>query len=178
MNILNLQDLMQEVTKKRTKYSMFKRYEMTKANEYYILYFIYNKKLYKVITSTIDKKAIKLDRTSKAKGSKKQLKLYISKEYKKQLVKNATEVMTEQDFNTLCEQHKNDLVSKGRVIEYIEYSLQNRQDEYKIDNVRYDKQGDININGIEYQIKFENASITTYDTIDKVVNEKLANANI
>lgn len=175
-----MQDLILEVNKRKTKNSMFKRYEITKGNELYILYYIYNNKLYRTITNTINSKFIKLDRTSKKKGSKKQLKLTITKEYKEILVKDNTtqEIMTKQEFEVLCEEHKIDLVSKGRTIEYIEYTRQGRQNEYKVDNVRYDKQGDINIKGIEYQIKFENASITTYNTIDKVVNEKLANANI
>ena len=38
-----------------------------------------------------------------------------------------------------------------------------------MDSVRFDKGGDININGIEYQIKFENATFTNEKSLRKML---------
>ena len=39
------------------------------------------------------------------------------------------------------------------------------------DQLRFDKGGDLEINGKQYQIKFQNAQVVTVDTIHKVQKE-------
>ena len=172
---IKYEELQREAIKRRTKNSMLKRYEMTKANDLYIIYYLFNNKLNRTIVNELNNKYIKKGITSKKKGHKNQLRIAMNNTYRKELYNNTTteEVMTTEEFESYVNNSKYNN-NKGRAIEELEYNRQ--QQNYKADNTRYDKDGDITINNIKYQIKFENASITTYNTIDKVVNEKLANA--
>ena len=54
--------------------------------------------------------------------------------------------------------------NKGHRCEYWLHEVYNLGN-YKPDNKRFDKCGDVEINGIQYQVKFENASLTNVNTL-------------
>ena len=68
--------------------------------------------------------------------------------------------MTIEEFETIP--YKN----KGHKCEYWLHKAYNLG-EYKTDSIRFDKCGDVRINGIEYQVKFENASLTNVNILHK-----------
>lgn len=141
-------------------------HQQNKSNEYEI-YFFDNKMLYKTNKKSIDNKLLKFDRTSVKRGNKQTLRLRMLKEHKQELIKNnqATKVMTEKHFKTLCKELG---LNKGECCEYLSHRA--RGIEYKRDNVRYDKAGDINTARKTIQVKFQNATIASVDTILKLAN--------
>ena len=48
----------------------------------------------------------------------------------------------------------------------------NGQEPRPKDSIRFDKGGDININGVEYQIKFDGAQIVEFRTLNKIQKER------
>ena len=48
----------------------------------------------------------------------------------------------------------------------------NGQEQRPKDSVRFDKGGDISINGIEYQIKLDGAQIVEFRTLSKIQKER------
>lgn len=76
----------------------------------------------------------------------------------KLIKKGAIAVMTTEEFNKIPYENK------GHKCEYWLHKVCNLGT-YTTDRVRFDKCGDVNINGIEYQVKFENASLTNVNTL-------------
>ena len=144
-----------------------KEYQKQSKATIYEIYFIYNKTLYKMQEKTIQDNMLKFDITSKARGSKKTLRMRILKAQKREIIENgkATKVMTEKYFNTLCKQLG---LNKGETCEYLSHKA--RGLEYSRDNVRYDKAGDINTARKSIQVKFQNVTIASIDTILKLAN--------
>lgn len=101
-----------------------------------------------------------------AKGGYEKLRLQMNKMQKYNLIinGNARKLMTEDSFLKKC---KTDNLNKGQECEKI--SCEFRGIEYKKDNVRFDKAGDVNLKRKQIQVKFENASLTQLRTIDKAV---------
>ena len=75
----------------------------------------------------------------------------------------AKEVMSEGNFTKIAVENK---LNKGQTCEYL--AAKARKQEYKLDNVRFDKAGDVNLKRKRIQVKFENASLTQLRTIAKV----------
>lgn len=95
--------------------------------------------------------------TSKGGGQK--FRMYIPVGEKDRLIKKgAIAVMTSEKFSTIP------YANKGYRCECWLHEVCNLG-EYAPDKERFDKCGDVRINGIEYQVKFENASLTTVSTL-------------
>lgn len=140
-------------------------YQKQQKSKKYEIYFIYNKMLYKTSIKHLEDKILKLDKTSQKRGGKKTLRLKLLKEYKQQIVEegNAIKIMSVEKFNKTC---RNQNLNKGECCEYL--SCKARNLEYKRNNTRYDKAGDINLKRTSIQVKFQNATIASVDTILKL----------
>lgn len=149
------------------------KYEKIMNNTKYEMYFINEHKLYKIQLNNLDIQMVKLGKESSKKGGFEKLRLSITKAIKTEFINSgkARYVMTEQHF---IEKAKIANLNKGQYCEYL--STTSRKQEYKLDSNRFDKGGDVNLKRKQIQVKFENASLTQLRTIDKVFNEKFANA--
>ena len=148
-------------------------YEMTKANELYYIIFIYKKVVYLYKTTQLNKMMI---RTRKSSKGLKTLSIYMNNTIKEYLLNNEqnniTILMTQKEFNTKCKYYKTiKNYNKGNVTECLIYKMNNQK--YSRDNIAYYEDGDITIDGIKVQVKFQNATIASYDTIEKAINKKL-----
>lgn len=94
-------------------------------------------------------------------GGQQKFKMYISVSEKDKLIaKGATPIMTKAEFEAIP--YKN----KGHKCEaYLHKAC--GLGEYTPDHVRFDYCGDVEIGGIQYQVKYENASLTNVDVLHK-----------
>ena len=98
---------------------------------------------------------------STSKGGAQKFRMYITADEKKKLIaKGAIAVMTSTEFYAIP--HHN----KGDKCEYWLHKVCGLGS-YSPNNIRFDKCGDVRINGVEYQVKFENASLTNVDVLHK-----------
>lgn len=148
-----------------TKNELLKIYENLQGCNCYELYFLYKHCLYKIQQKTLDNSIVKVGKESSSKGGHLKLRLYVNTETKQNwlLSGKATKVMTEEKMVALAKELN---LNKGQVCEYL--SAKARKQEYKLDNVRFDKAGDVNLKRKKIQVKFENASLTQLRTIAKV----------
>ena len=160
--IKSLKDLkrsQEEITK-----DLFSTYKATtKANRTEIG-FIIDKVLYSIKLKEIDITMVRL--TTESKGGLK-LKLQISKAQKLEWLASgkAKRLTTEQEFTKLVSESK---YNKGEVLEKM--LTEKRGMEWHKDSVRYDQAGDIDLKRDRIQVKFENASLTSAYTMQRVVS--------
>lgn len=142
-----------------------KQYEDFSGCTHYEIYFIYRNKLYKIELKKLDPEIVKIGRESSSKGGWEKLRLQISSAKKQQWIieGKAKLVMTSEKFLAIAQEEG---LNKGQTCEYL--SAKARKQEYKLDNVRFDKSGDVNLKRKKIQVKFENASLTQLRTIAKV----------
>lgn len=142
-----------------------KQYEDFSGCTHYEIYFIYRNKLYKIELKKLDPEIVKIGRESSSKGGWEKLRLQISSAKKQQWIieGKAKLVMTSEKFLAIAQEKG---LNKGQTCEYL--SAKARKQEYKLDNVRFDKSGDVNLKRKKIQVKFENASLTQLRTIAKV----------
>ena len=142
-----------------------KQYEDFSGCTHYEIYFIYRNKLYKIELKKLDPEIVKIGRESSSKGGYEKLRLQISSAKKQQWIVEgkAKLVMTSEKFLAIAQEEG---LNKGQTCEYL--SAKARKQEYKLDNVRFDKAGDVNLKRKKIQVKFENASLTQLRTIAKV----------
>ena len=101
-------------------------------------------------------------------GGHQKFKMYISASEKDKLIKQgAVAVMTAEEFRTIP------VANKGHKCEYYLHQACNLG-EYKPDHVRFDKCGDVEINGVQYQVKFENATLTNVVVLHKAQKDARA----
>lgn len=93
--------------------------------------------------------------TTSSKGEN-MLRLLVSTELKKSILKNGETLATYDEKEQIKEQLK---LNNGETSEYLIKTYFNQI--YKRDNIPFYEKGDININGIEYQIKSHKAMFTT-----------------
>ena len=132
----------------------------------YELYFAYKKVLHKIELAEISIDMVRLTTESQKNGGTEKLKLYVNNKKKAELIASgkAQEVMSTEKFEELAQELG---YNKGQTCEYI--ATTNRNLSFKLDNVRFDKAGDINIGRHKIQVKFENATLVNCSTIDKLV---------
>lgn len=160
---------MRNYTKPMTKGNFFRYYNKLNGADMYMIFFIYKKMLYKAVVPHIAQKWCNEGRESFNKNKKGEItsggeqkwKMSLKNTHKEELIrKGAVVVMTEEEFNSLPCKYSN----KGDRCEWFlhqEYNL----GEYTPNNFRFDKGGDVEIDGIQYQVKFENASLTNVKTL-------------
>ena len=133
-----------------TKRTMIKHYRNHSAADSYILGFTEEKKLYMVEVAEIMPRFLTVEQASRNQGEN--LRLRIKKNLKKQLMQK----------NPIClgsaEMLKTEKYNKGEIFEKLvtEYFGQ----VWEKDNIPFWKDGDLTVNGIAYQIKFESATFT------------------
>ena len=104
--------------------------------------------------------------TTSSKGEN-MLRLLVSTELKKSILKNGETLATYEEKEQIKEQMQ---LNNGETSEYLVTTYFNQT--YKRDNIPFYKKGDINVNGIEYQIKSHKAMFATekqLNTLDRTV---------
>lgn len=141
-----------------TKRTMIRHYRSHSAADKYILGFTYNNMLYMVMVDEIKPRFLTVEQASRNQGEN--LRLRIRKPLKEQLLRN---------YDCVCVGSKSDLVAdkynKGEIFEKIvtEYFGQT----WVKDIVPFWVQGDINLDGVEVQIKLEDATLCNTKQIAK-----------
>ena len=126
----------------------------------YIIGFIYKKNLYMVEIEELQPRYTMIKKA--VSNHKEKLQMYLTNKRKKEFLnKGAKFICSEMDFIQM-----NNLKNKGYTFERMITEMYGL--EWARDNVRFDKQGDIQVDGKEIQIKFENAQIATIDTLRKI----------
>jgi hypothetical protein len=108
-------------------------------------------------------KYLKTDRESTKNGGANILRLALTKKQKQTLAKKMLPVATAADMENAT--------NKGEWFEKLIHTIY-KQD-YKKDTIRFDKQGDIEINGEQVQLKFERATVVNERTIKKIKKERM-----
>lgn len=147
-----------------TKQNFMKYYNKLTGADSTIIFFERKGSVYKTERKHIPPRWVKEGRESSSKGGQQKFRMYISAKEKDLMIdrkKDIEFVMTTKEFNELKNLYKN----KGHRCEYILHRDNNM--EYTPDTLRFDKGGDIEIKGVKYQVKFQNASLTNVDVLHK-----------
>ncbi len=136
---------------------MFNYYEKFNASEKYIIGFSHKGMVYMQMVDRLDLDMITLEHASKNQGVS--LRFRPKAAHKAQMLAEsiclgAIEILMDSKYN------------KGEMFEKVitEYYGQ----EWVKDTIPFHKQGDININGVEIQIKFETAGLCTSRTLERL----------
>lgn len=142
-----------------TKGNFFKYYNKLTGADKTLVFFERKGIIYIWECKHIAPRWAKEEHESSKNGGWQKFKMSIKVAEKDKLIKKgAIAAMTTEEFNKIP--YKN----KGHKCEYWLHKVCNLGT-YTTDRVRFDKCGDVNINGIEYQVKFENASLTNVNTL-------------
>lgn len=140
-----------------TKGNAIRYYRKYSGAQGYILGFTYKKKNYMIQVKEIMPRFIRVEKEASKKGGKEKLQLRLRNEHMEQLIrKGAVEI----DYE----------VVKGNNGRAFEMWVQNYygQTAREWDNDGFWTGGDINIDGIEYQIKFNGAQIVLFNTLKEL----------
>lgn len=148
------------------KTSMIRDYHKFSVADYYIIGFELDGYIYAVKQKRIYSKYLKTDRESTKNGGANILRLTLTKKQKKALAKKLLPVATIEEM----ENAKN----RGEWFESLIYKIYGQS--YKKDTTRFDKQGDIRIEGQEVQLKFERATVANERTIKNIKKERKKSA--
>lgn len=139
---------------------MLQQYLELSGNTEFIIGFEYESKVYIHFTKTLTEEFTRYDRESSKRGGGRSLRLRTTKTIKRQMLTSSIE---------LCEYSEltDDKYNRGEMLESKIYTRFNQV--WHKDNKCFTDGGDININGTEYQIKFENATIITEKTLTNIL---------
>lgn len=144
-----------------TKKNFFHYYNNLSASDGTLIFFERKDSLYIYPCKHVAPRWCKEGRESKSKGGAQKWRMYIPvAERDKLIAKGAIKVMTAAEFKAIP--HRN----KGHKCEYFLHVACGLGD-YTPDHNRFDKCGDVVINGVAYQVKFQNASLTNVDVLHK-----------
>ena len=150
------------------KANMIRDYHKLSASDFYIIGFELEGYIYAVKQKRIYSKYLKNDRESTKNGGAYILRLTLTKKQKKTLAKKILPIATSEEM----ENAKN----RGEWFEKLIYTIY-KQD-YKKDYTRFDKRGDIEIDGAQVQLKFERATVANERTIKKIKRERMKNPRL
>ena len=142
-----------------TKENFFRYYNKLIGCDAYLIFFEYKKNIYAYKCNHIDKNWTHKAHEATKKGGWMKFKMDMKVEHKQKILPKSTMVMTLKEFEQLP------YSNKGRKCEYWLHQITNQPGTYKPDNDRFDKRGDIEIDGVRYQVKFENASLTNVNSL-------------
>ena len=145
------------------KTNMIRDYHKLSVANYYIIGFELDGYIYAVKQKRIYSKYLKTDRESTKNGGANILRLTLTKKQKKALVKKLLPVAIAEEM----ENAKN----RGEWFENLIYKIYGQS--YTKDTTRFDKRGDIEINGEQVQLKFERATVANERTIKKIKRERI-----
>lgn len=139
--------------------------KVSKATSYEI-YFAYKKSLHKIELAEVTADMVRLTTESQKNGGSEKLKLYVNNKKKAEWIATGTaqEIMSTDSFEYLAKELG---YNKGQTCEYI--AKNSRGLEFRLDNMRFDKIGDIKIGDKQIQVKFENATLVNCDTLDRII---------
>ena len=140
---------------------MFANYLRTSAATAYVIGFILNGVAYMIQVAELKAEWLRLDRESTSHGGWQKLRLKLSNELKVYWVENGATCLGNPDRVLKLQKNKGDSFERF-VTEY------NGQ-VWKKSSTPYYKDGDITVNGVKKQIKWETASLTN----EKVIREAL-----
>ena len=152
-----------------TRLEMFKEYTSRAGAHKYINGFILKGRIFAcVCDESTTFEAVKLDKASRGAGLSIRFKPNTSDKY--DMLSNAETVIEIASAKFFKEEHAQSKYNRGEVFEKMvtEYFGQ----EWVKDNIEFTKCGDINVNGVEYQIKFEGATFTTEKQIARLRGQK------
>ena len=141
-----------------TKGNFFRYYNKLTGADRTLVFFEYKGNIYVHECHHIAPRWTHEEHESTQNGGYQKFKMYLHEGVKEKLVNKSIMVMTVDEFMTIP--YKN----KGHKCECWLHQVCNLG-EYKPDHLRFDKCGDVEINGISYQVKFENASLTNVHTL-------------
>lgn len=141
-----------------TKGNAIRYYRKFSGADAYILGFIYKKMLYMIAVDEIMPRYMAIKRASSKSGGGEKLQFVLNNALKEQLIRKGAMCIGSADMVTEVEGNK------GVSFERLVYKL-NGQTPRDRDSVGFWKCGDININGTEYQVKFEGAQIVSFRTL-------------
>ena len=147
------------------KENAIRYYRKFSGADAYILGFVYKHDLYCITVDEIMPRFMRVEKSSSKKGGHEKLQFRLNNALKEQLIrKGAEKIGTETDLLEITG-------NKGVSFERMVYRM-NGQEPRPKDSVRFDKGGDININGVEYQIKFDGAQIVEFRTLNKIKKKR------
>lgn len=140
--------------------AMLEKYMEKSYSKHFIIGFELNGTIYAFTTSNykVFENIIREEQSSRNQG--KALRLRLKKNDKIFLVNNAIAICTKEQFN---KELSNSKYNRGEIFEKLIFSRYGM--EWHKDNVKYTVAGDVIINNIHYQIKYQNATITTEKTL-------------
>ena len=143
-----------------TKGNFMRYYKKLSGADAYLIFFIYKHMVYMAKIAHIPPRWVYRTREASDKGGKEKFMMRVAQKEQLALIKNGAEiVMTEEEFNALPYDN-----NKGYRCEYwlhMAYDL----GEYIPDHEPFDKCGDVKLDGVEYQVKFQTASMTTVQAL-------------
>ena len=143
-----------------TKETMIKNYRKFSAAQAYILGFEYKHNIYYIMVNEIAPRFMTVERESSKKGGAQKLQLRLRKAHKEQLLRKGA----------ICLGNESILIgeyNKGVEFERIISELNGQEFRGK-ENVGFWVEGDLNINGIEVQIKLNGAQIVVEKTLERL----------
>ena len=146
-----------------TKMTMIRNYRKNSGADAYIIGFVYNHKLYAISVNEIAPRFQKVERASSKNGGGLKLQLRLNNQYKKQLISKGAELLGDEEIVYNHPVYKN----KGVAFECF-ISEKNNIPYRGKDTVPFYVDGDLTVDGVSYQIKFEGAQIVEERTLNRL----------
>jgi hypothetical protein len=149
-----------------TKNHAIREYRKYSGADAYMMVMIQNKEVYMMEQEEFLPRYMVLKPASKT--HKEKLQVNLKAAHRKEMIKKgAIHLMSEAEFKAV---QKEIGLNRGWTAEKVVYDYFGVEWDGP-DQLRFDKGGDLEINGKQYQIKFQNAQVVTVDTIHKVQKE-------
>jgi hypothetical protein len=144
-----------------TKATMIKNYRKFSGAESYIIGFIYKHQLYMIKVAEIMPRYMSVQHSSSKTGRVPKLQLTINNSHKEQMIRKGAICLGSEDL-VVCDDLNKGFAFERLVSEYygIEYRGQ--------DNVGFWVGGDLEVDGEQIQIKFQNAQIVSEKTLERL----------
>ncbi len=138
------------------KENAIRYYRKFSAADAYIIGFEYKHDVYVAVVDELMPRYLRVEREASSKGGKEKLQLRLVNAHKEQLIrKGAIKV----DY-TIVKGYN------GRAFEAWVYEQAGKANEFRgNDHIGFWVEGDININGVEYQVKFDGAQVVVFETL-------------
>ena len=155
-----------------TKGNFFRYYNKLAGCHKYLIFFRYKGDVYMAESDKIMPRWCVETRTSSKRGADQTFRMSMNLKHKEELIrKGANKLFTVAEFEEMP------YANRGHKCEWWLHKMYDLG-EYTPDRERFDKCGDVCINGIEYQVKFENASLTTVKTLHNAQRDARENKRI
>lgn len=151
-----------------TKGNFFRYYNKLTGADRTLIFFKYKGDIYIYECHHIPQRWASEHFESKSKGGYQKFRLWVPAKEKPELIKKSVKVATAAELAALpyknnghkCEAWLHKVCELG---------------EYTPDSLRFDKGGDVVINGVSYQVKYQNASLTNVNVLHKAQKDARAN---